>query len=527
MSVIGNIPLTSLTTLVVVGVLALAALLGGSALLARSEPSRCPGRARRWLGRTAILLVPTILLASAGGLVFNRSLVLVKTSGDLGNLIMSTVVGSTTQTGGEADVEAQSAPASELDATFTKTEDGMLQTTWTGPSSGITQDVFVITPRDYSPNDGKTYAVIELLHGYPGGPDGTMQGAQVQEALNNAIDAGIIPPTIIVGPSLNVDEEAHDCADIEGRPAVYTWVSHDVPEMIRHNFPNTTSNRDAWMIGGFSAGAYCAIWTALRTPETYGAAASLSGYDTQIEGQMTNQGDQYLADNTLSIMLANRTPDGMRIYAMAAGDDAVGGAYTALKMASTVKEPDTVTTDVPPTGGHAGPLWREHIPTMLAWWGSSDRVSRAVGAASTAATAQSSDASASIVPVTTVTHEVRPTAPNGYLTLDLLIAGVLVSLVVAWTVAPRWQLRRHDDEREQADDHADHQHRARHRAQRSGLLTSVPRPALRVLGYLARLISLGAATVSAALLVGIAANMVGGFYTSWSSIAQSFMDGLR
>ena len=45
-----------------------------------------------------------------------------------------------------------------------------------------------------------------------------MQGAQVQEALNNAIDAGIIPPTIIVGPSLNVDEEAHDCADIEGAP---------------------------------------------------------------------------------------------------------------------------------------------------------------------------------------------------------------------------------------------------------------------------------------------------------------------
>ena len=240
---------------------------------------------------------------------------------------------------------------------------------------------------------------------------------------------------------------------------------------------------------------------------------------------MTNQGEKYLTDNTLSVMLANRTPDGMRIYAMAAGDDAVGGAYTALKMASAVKEPDSVTTDVPPTGGHAGPLWREHIPTMLAWWGSSDRVSRAVGAPSTAATAQSSEASASIEPVTTVTHEVRPTAPNGYLTLGLLIAGVLVSLILTWLVAPRWQLRRHEDEDE--GDQADSRHRARHRAQHPGLFASVPRPALRALGYLARLTSLGAAAVSAALLVGIAANMVGGFYTSWSSIAQSFMDGLR
>lgn len=69
----------------------------------------------------------------------------------------------------------------------------MLTTTWTGPTSGITLPVFVITPRDYSPNDGKTYAVIELLHGYPGEADGTTQGAQVQQALDEAVDAGIIP----------------------------------------------------------------------------------------------------------------------------------------------------------------------------------------------------------------------------------------------------------------------------------------------------------------------------------------------
>ena len=125
--------------------------------------------------------------------------------------------------------------------------------------------------------------------------------------------------------------------------------------------------------------------------------------------------------------------------------------------------------------------------------------------------------------MTTVTHEVRPTAPNGYLTLGLLIAGVLVSLVLTWHVAPRWQLRRHEDEGDQAD----HPHRARHRAQRSALFTAVPRPALRALGYLARLTSLGAATASAALLIGLSANMLGGFYTSWSSISQSFMDGLR
>ena len=320
-----------------------------------------------------------LLVTSSGALVLNRSLGLVKTSGDLGELIASTIVGEDAQSGGEATIANQPIDPASLDATFTRTDDGMLTTTWTGPISGITLPVFVIAPRDYSPTDGKTYAVIELLHGYPGEADGTTQGAHVQEALDNAIDAGIIPPTIIVVPSLSVDEEAHDCADIEGRPAVYTWAAREIPAFIRHNFPGASDKRDAWMLGGFSAGAYCAVWTAMRTPQTFGSAASLSGYDTQIEGQMTNQGDQYLADNTLSTMLAKRVPDGLRIYAMAAADDGAGGAPAAIKMAEAVKAPDTVTTDVPPTGGHAGPLWREHIPTMLAWWGSSDRVATGSG----------------------------------------------------------------------------------------------------------------------------------------------------
>lgn len=238
---------------------------------------------------------------------------------------------------------------------------------------------------------------------------------------------------------------------------------------------------------------------------------------------MTNQGEQYLADNTLSTMLANRTADGMRIYAMAAGDDAVGGAYTALKMAAAVKEPDTVTTDIPPTGGHAGPLWREHIPTMLAWWGSSDRVAHAVGAASTSATAQSSEASTSIVPATTTTPTTHPTAPNSYLVLAATIVSAFVSLLLVWCWAPRWYVQRHEDDAE----HSESRSHARHRADRAAALGSLPRPLRSTLAYLARLTSLGAATASAAMLIGVAGNMAGGFYTSWGSVAQSFMDGLR
>ena len=42
MSALGSIPLTSLKTLAVVVVLAIASLLAGASALARSAPSRCP-----------------------------------------------------------------------------------------------------------------------------------------------------------------------------------------------------------------------------------------------------------------------------------------------------------------------------------------------------------------------------------------------------------------------------------------------------------------------------------------------------
>lgn len=521
MSILGSLSLISGRTLAVVAALALAALLAGAYLLPRFAPSRFPRRKKHRLGRAVLILVPVVLVTATGALVVNRSLGIVKTSGDLGKLIASNVAGSRAQSGGEATIGQQEVEPSTLDATFTRTEDGMLTTTWTGPTSGITLPVFVITPRDYSPTDGKTYAVIELLHGYPGEADGTTQGARVQEALDNAIDAGIIPPTIVVAPSLSVDEEAHDCADIEGRPATYTWAAREVPAMIRHNFPGVSAHRDAWMIGGFSAGAYCAVWTALRTPETFGAAASLSGYDTQIEGQMTNQGEQYLADNTLSTMLANRTPDGMRIYAMAAGDDAVGGAYTALKMAAAVKDPDTVTTDIPPTGGHAGPLWREHIPTMLAWWGSSDRVANAVGAAPTASKASGSEAYASIVPATTVSHTVRPTAPNGRATLALLALASVASVTFTWRRAGAWLSSCAGVEAAPGLG----SRWCHPRAPRC--VAALPRPLGTIADYSARLASLAVTAFVCAAFIGVCGNIAGGFYTSWSSVAQSFADGLR
>jgi len=220
-------------------------------------------------------------------------------------------------------------------------------------------------------------------------------------------------------------------------------------------------------------------------------------------------------------MLAKRVPDGLRIYAMAAADDGAGGAPAAVKMAKAVKSPDTVTTDIPPTGGHAGPLWREHIPTMLAWWGSSNKVANALGSSPTAATARASEAYASIVPATNVTHTVRPTAPNGLVSLAVLALLSAAFVTLTWRFAGTWSAVLAGD----ADASAS---RSRFfRLPMPRVIAELPRPVASCVTYAARLACLSVVALACAAFIGVCANMAGGFYTSWSSVAESFMEGLR
>ena len=505
MSFLASISLTSGRTLAAVVVLTALSLVAGAYLLPRYAPSRFPRPKRHWFARTVVVLVPILLVASAGALIANRSLGIVKTSGDLGKLIQSSVVGSEAQSGGEVTIGNQSIDPSALDASFTRTDDGMLVATWTGPTSGITLPVYVIAPRDYSPTDGKTYAVIELLHGYPGEADGTTQGAQVQQALDDAVDAGIIPPTIVVAPSLSVDEEAHDCADIEGRPPVYTWAAHEVPAMIRHNFPNTSGNRDAWMIGGFSAGAYCAARTAYDVPQRFGAVGVMSSYDLPGEGSLAHSGKTLQAQNGLSTMLGKRKPDGMRFYVLGAQDDSSGAARAAWLMDDAVRKPDSLTVDTPASGGHSWTLWNNYFPSLLTWWGSDPAVFKAAGVTAPQGDTWAKATAAGVKPLSETPKDQRvvgsvspvramPFEINGLGTIIVAVVASLGALGAVMFWSPRWGRRRDGGKR------------------------SVARLGGAILG---RVVVILVAAGLVAVTAGIGANASGGFYTSWRDLRAS------
>lgn len=136
----------------------------------------------------------------------------------------------------------------------------------------------VITPDRYTSTDTTQYPVIYLLHGYSG------------NYLDWHDKASSFPPladthqVIIVCPdggynSWYIDSPIDDSSQYE------THVGKEVVAYVDAHY-RTVANRSGRAITGLSMGGHGALFLALRHPDTFGAAGSMSGgvdltYDTQ------------------------------------------------------------------------------------------------------------------------------------------------------------------------------------------------------------------------------------------------------
>ena len=524
-SLLRSIPLTSLRTIAVVLVLAVVTTVVAAVLLPRTvpaaagassadEPTRLTRPALRtvlrgvgrYTARIVMAGVPVLLVVVLGGLLINRPMHYVRTVGDLAKAAAPRTQANSRIESPPKSSAFGTAPASAWKASFHDVGDGSQEATWTGPVSGITLPVRVVLPAGYRPDDGRTYNVLVGLHGWVGDPQSLVTGLASPKRLQEAIDAGRIPPSILVFPSLNADGASQpDCVNINGRPPVGTWTAEEIPRMIQATFPNVTTQRAGWMIMGISAGAYCAARTAYDVPQRFGAVGVMSSYDLPGEGSLAHSGRELQAQNGLSTMLGKRKPDGMRFYVLGAQDDPYGTARTAWSMDEVVRKPDSVTVDTPSTGGHSWTLWSGHFPSLLTWWGSDPAVFTAAGLPAPQGDTRAKATTDGVKPLSETSKDQRaaksvspvrakPFEING---LGTMIVAVVVSLgalgvVLFWS--PRWGRRR------------------------DGGRPSAARLGGAILG---RALVIVVAAGLVAVTVGIGANASGGFYTSWGDLWAS------
>ena len=523
-SLLRSIPLTSLRTIAVVLVLAVVTTVVAAVLLPRTVPAAAgassadePTRPTRpalrtvlrgigrYTARIVMVGVPVLLVVVLGGLLINRPMHYVRTVGDLAKAAAPRTQANSRIESPPKSSAFGTAPASAWKASFHDVGDGSQEATWTGPVSGITLPVRVVLPAGYRPDDGRTYNVLEGLHGWVGDPQSLVTGIASPQRLQEAIDAGRIPPSILVFPSLNVDGGQPDCVNIAGRPAVGTWTAEEIPRMIQATFPNVTTQRAGWMIMGISAGAYCAARTAYDVPQRFGAVGVMSSYDLPGEGSLAHSGKTLQAQNGLSTMLGKRKPDGMRFYVLGAQDDSSGAARAAWLMDDAVRKPDSLTVDTPASGGHSWTLWNNYFPSLLTWWGSDPAVFKAAGLPAPQGNTWAKATAAGVKPLTETPKDervvgsvspmrARPFEINGLGTIIVAVVASLGALGVVMFWSPRWGRRREGGKR------------------------SMARLGGAILG---RVVVILVAAGLVAVTTGIGANASGGFYTSWRDLRAS------
>ena len=127
----------------------------------------------------------------------------------------------------------------------------------------------VYLPTGYDPNGPLRYPVLYLLHGNGADRNEWVTRGRIKATADALIDAGQIPPAIIVMP----DAGSTWYVDLKERMESAFFL--ELVPVIEKNY-RALNTRDARVIGGLSMGGYGALRYALQYPEKFRAAALLS-----------------------------------------------------------------------------------------------------------------------------------------------------------------------------------------------------------------------------------------------------------
>ena len=146
---------------------------------------------------------------------------------------------------------------------------------WTGGTRNIA-NVTVYTPPGYDPKGSRRYPV---LYEAPTGLKLWDQGTGALQALDELIDTGAIPASIVVW----IDEWGAplpdtECADsTDGRIHMETFISKTVVDYLDSHYL-TIARPAARGLMGLSTGGFCAAMVTLRHPDVFSSSISFSGY---------------------------------------------------------------------------------------------------------------------------------------------------------------------------------------------------------------------------------------------------------
>lgn len=307
----------------------------------------------RWPLRVGGLFVSVLLAAVSVGIGVNRQLYLYPTWGDVLGL-----QNSATTVANPASVDAQGSEIVEIKIP--------------GRYSHVSLSAYVYLPAAYGSAVGQAerFPVIEAFPGFPGSPLLWTYSLGAQRYLDTEIAAGRMAPTVVVFPYITTPA-THDgeCVNAVAGPQFDTFLSIDVPDAIIARY-RVRTDRFGWSTLGTSTGGFCAVNLALRHPDRYSVAVSLSGYFTALTDRTT--GDLYRGnllqreENSPLWRIEHLPVPQLSVFLGAAGDDR-DAAAEIKRFRAVAREPLSLSVMVIKQGGHSGRVWAAMEPVVFDW----------------------------------------------------------------------------------------------------------------------------------------------------------------
>jgi enterochelin esterase-like enzyme len=253
-----------------------------------------------------------------------------------------------------------------------------LRTTLPGQQSGITRQGLVYLPPQYfqPPYSGERFPVVELIHGAPGTPGDYEGRLKISGMLRKLIAAHKANPVVLVIPDANGGlDRSTQCLNTVHGEQDETYLATDVPDDVARRL-RVAGPGPEWGIAGFSEGGYCAANLALRHPDRYGAAASLSGYYEPLRTNRLPQavdpfhGDKALreANSPLKVLAKALPPSPLPRFWVMSGNAVQSDMVQAQAFVDLVKQyQSNVPFMVVKGGQHNYVAWREAFPRMFEW----------------------------------------------------------------------------------------------------------------------------------------------------------------
>jgi S-formylglutathione hydrolase FrmB len=243
----------------------------------------------------------------------------------------------------------------------------------TGSISGLSTDAYVYLPPQYFQPAfaARHFPAVVAMTGFPGDAKNLLTRLNYPAAALQLMQAGKMQPTVLVlmrpSPAMPADTE---CEDVPGGARSETYFTRDVPRVVTASY-RVAAAPAAWGVMGNSTGGYCAVKMAMRHPEVYPSAASLSGYYKAAEDATTGdlfKGSAQRRDEADLMWRLTHLPQ-PRVAVLLAGPVAGDGDYKKQTDAfqAAVHPPMAAAQATVAQGGHNFKTWSQLLPPALEW----------------------------------------------------------------------------------------------------------------------------------------------------------------